>query len=155
MSVWDVFFAAHVAMPYLVSLMTALVTLGFMQVAFYANGVVKYLTLGFLLLYLTVFLRTIYWDVLPRWIPPEIWAAWRDMTRGVAINIVFHILVTLACYFSLKAVYRAIPEAERVQFSIFTAPFYRFLRARKLAQGLQDVPRERKSPGRAGGDRRD
>lgn len=131
MNAWDALTVAQTVTPYVVAMMTALVALGFTQVVFHADGVVKYLTLGFLLLYLMVFLRTAYWDILPTWIPPEAWEAWMDITGGTALNVVFHALVIVASYYSLKAVYRAIPEVDRGRFTPFTAPFYRIVRRRR------------------------
>lgn len=134
MNAWDAYTAAHTVTPYLVAVMTALVSLGFLQVVFLAGGMVKYLTLGFLLLYLKVFLRTAYWDILPNWVPPETWSAWREASGGVAVNVFFNLAAIVACYFSLKAVYLAIPEEDRARYTILTAPFYRVVTALRGAR---------------------
>ncbi len=124
MNFWDVMAAIHLLSPYLVAFFTALVTIGFARLLAYARGVVRLLTLGFLLLYFQVMARTIYWDLLPRWLPEAAWTAWSAITHGPVFNVVFHAWVVLASWYSLQAIHRSIPEPERKRYSIWTAVAY-------------------------------
>lgn len=124
MNFWHVMAGLHVVTPYAVVLLTALVTIGFARLLLVARGVVRLLTLGFLLLYFMVMARTMYWDLLPRWISEEAWAAWIEATHGTVINVVFHVLVVVASWYSLRAIHRSIPEAERGMYLPLTAILY-------------------------------
>jgi hypothetical protein len=124
MSFWDLAGAAHLVSPYLVAFLTALVTVGFARLLLFARGIVRLLTLGFLLLYFQVMARTVYWDLLPRWMPEAAWAAWSEMTNGPVFNVVFHFWVVVASWYSLRAIHRSIPEPDRQHYNLLTAVRY-------------------------------
>ncbi len=125
MTFWNLVEMAHGVTPYFVVTFTGLVTIGFVQILFRAEGVVRYLTLGFLLLYIKVLLRTTYWDVLPGLVGEPRWSTWLILSHGNAVNAVFHSMVIVACYFSLKAILYSIPATDRRHFNLLTAAFYR------------------------------
>ncbi|MBM9594297.1 hypothetical protein [Roseitranquillus sediminis] len=120
----QVIIEANQVSAYLVAFMTALVGFGFFRLLLISTGVVRYLTLGFLLLYLKVFARATYWDVLPNWIGADTWERWYQASSGRAMNTIFNIVVIVASYYSLKAIHSSIPRAARGNYNLLTSVFY-------------------------------
>lgn len=121
---WPFMETLHYITPFLVVMFTAMVSIGFCRLLFVSEGVVRYLSLGFVLLYFMVFCRTVYWDILSIHVPDDAWDRWIAMTHGITFNVIFHLMVIAASYYSLKAIHRSIPEEERKHYTVLTAFLY-------------------------------
>ena len=108
------------ASAYLVTLMTGLVALGFVRLVFTAGGVVRYLSIGFLLMFAAVCARSLYWDILKH----AEWIAADGLNANRPINLVLNLVVILASYYSLKAIHATIPPETRARYSLLTCVFY-------------------------------
>lgn len=121
---WPLMEALHFITPFIVVGLTLMVSIGFSRLLLVSEGVVRSLAFGFLLLYFMVLCRTVYWDILSVYLPDDIWRSWLALTHGITFNVIFHLMVIAASYYSLKAIHQSIPAEVRKQYSILTAFLY-------------------------------
>lgn len=112
-------------------LATALLVWGFVRLGMKSAGIIRHLALGLLLMHLVVFLRTGYWHVVSMLFPLWKVGAVIESDIGTALLVLFNLLVVVAGYFSLKALWLAIPAAKRSDYGLLGAAFYP--RGRSLA----------------------
>lgn len=100
-----------------VAAMMSLVVLGFLPILLRPYGpVVHHLSAGIVLLLTAVALRSIYWDLMPV-------MGFENAFHPVPI-ILFGAIMLRAGYHLLRVQLLLIPEFDRGQYSIWTAPFY-------------------------------
>ena len=106
---------------------TGLMGLGFVRLAWAARGLTGHLAQGVVMIHSAVFLRTLYRDVLPLGFP-----AGTLFARPVflAVTLLLNALIALAGWHGLRALHLAIPEEARGGYSLMTAALYPPLRRR-------------------------
>jgi hypothetical protein len=105
-------------------LATAILVWGFVRLGLKSKGLIRHLALGLLLMHLVVFLRTGYWHIVSFVFP--IWKVGfvTQSDIGTAVFLLFNLIVVVAGFFSLKALWLAIPSTVRQDYSLLGAAFY-------------------------------
>lgn len=118
----DVMTTVHLGSVFLVVLVTGLMAVGFVRLAYWARGLVGHLARGILAIHLAILLRTLYRDVLPLFVMRDaaVFAPAVMFSVAVALNV----LIALAGWHGLRALYLAIPEPARGRYSLLTAALY-------------------------------
>ncbi len=123
-------------------LATGLLVYGFVRLSLKGEGLIRHLSIGLLLMHFVVFLRTGYWHIVSFGFPAWKWPSLIESTFSVAIHMFFNLLVVVAGYFSLKALWLAIPTRVRADYTLFGAAFYP--RGRSIAGRMRTLVRRRK-----------
>lgn len=105
-------------------LATALLVWGFVRLSLKSQGLIRHLAIGLLLMHFVVFMRTGYWHIIAFIFPRWEWGLVLDSNFGTMLLLIFNLLVVVAGYFSLKALWLAIPASKRPDYSLLGAAFY-------------------------------
>jgi hypothetical protein len=124
----DLLTVAQLGSAVLALLVTGLMAAGFARLALRATGLVGGLAKGILVIHMVAFLRTFYRDILPLFVDPGSWVF--SESSLISETLVLNVLVVLAGWHGLKALYLAIPESVRGRYSLLTAALYPPLRRR-------------------------
>lgn len=119
---------AHLGSALLALLVTGLMAAGFVRLAFRSRGLVGNLAMSILTIHLAVFIRTLYRDILPLVFEPDAVLFSREFFLGG--TLVLNVLIALAGWSGLRALYLAIPDSARSRYSPLTAALYPPLRRR-------------------------
>lgn len=105
-------------------LATTLLVWGFVRLSVKSTGIVRHLALGLMLMHLVVFLRTGYWHIVSILVPLWKVGSVIESDFGTVLLVVFNLIVVVSGYFSLKALWLAIPATRRSDYSLIGAAFY-------------------------------
>ncbi len=103
---------------------TAILVYGFVRLSLKGQGLIRHLSIGLLLMHFVVFLRTGYWHIISFGFPAWKWPLLIESTFGVLVHLFLNLIVVVAGYFSLKALWLAIPGSIRNDYTLFGAAFY-------------------------------
>ncbi len=123
----DVLGLVHVGSSVVALIVTGLMGLGFVRLAWTARGLIGHLAQGVVMVHAAVFLRTLYRDILPLAVAPEVLFA---RPAFLTVSLVLNALIVLAGWHGLRALHLAIPDAVRGRYSLLTAALYPPLRRR-------------------------
>lgn len=83
-----------------------------------------YVASGLTISSVSLLLRMTHWDILRTFVSDDVWLSWRTVTGGVAVNALPNLGVMIGCVCLLKARWLLIPEEDRGDWNLITAPFY-------------------------------
>lgn len=124
----DLLTIAHLASALLVLLVAGLMAAGFVRLAWRSRGLVGHMATGILAVHGAIFLRTLYRDILPL-VLGEGSAAYGRLAF-LSVTLTLNLLLILAGWHGLRALYLAIPPEDRGRYTLLTAALYPPLRRR-------------------------
>ena len=118
----DALTIAHLGSALLALLVTGLMTAGFVRLARSSAGLIRHLAVGILTIHAAAFLRTLYRDIVPVVVGDD--SILLSRTVFLAVALILNILIVLAGWHGLRALYHAIPHQARSRSSLLTAAMY-------------------------------
>lgn len=112
----------HVGSAVLAVIVTGLMTAGFVRLAWRARGLIGHFAKGVVIIHFCALVRTAYRDLVPLVLPETSPLLSVEVWTGVVVTL--NLLVAVAGWHGLLALYLAIPEPARRRYSILTAALY-------------------------------